>query len=111
MIRVARPGGHIYITSDCCDYTRATKDAWRIHYYFEGDGPELSGAWPASDVQEMFYDYLTEHGCSLVGPNTFSPSDLAGDETFETFRGPFFSAFVVLVRKNGADHAGARFAR
>src|SRR5262249_58987907 len=29
MVRVARPGGLLYLTSDCCDYSRASTDAWR----------------------------------------------------------------------------------
>jgi len=103
MIRVAKPGGHIYITSECCDYMRATKDLWRPHYYFKGAGPDLSGAWPVCEVQDIFYDYLIEHGCSLVGPISFSPSDLAGDARFETFRGPFFSGFAVLAQKNRTE--------
>src|SRR5262249_19421711 len=45
MIRVARRGGCLYITSECCDYTRAASDAWRDAYYYD-DGPPLSGAWP-----------------------------------------------------------------
>jgi ubiquinone/menaquinone biosynthesis C-methylase UbiE len=100
MIRVTKVGGYIYVTSECCDYKRATTDAWRGNYYFEGGGPDLSSAWPVRDVQELFYDYLTEHGCSLVGPKSFSASDLNGNSNVETFRGPFFSGFAVLATKN-----------
>lgn len=106
MIRVTKPGGHVFITSDCCDYLKAEADAWRVHYYFK-DGPELSGAWPVRDVQEIFYNYLNEHGCTLVGPNSFSAADLVGDGKFATFRGPFFSAFAVLATKNPRQSGGA----
>ena len=54
MIRVAKPGGSIYVTSDCCDYDRATTDNWRGAYYYE-EGPALSAAWPVADVPCLFY--------------------------------------------------------
>ena len=97
MVRVTRPGGALYLTSECCDYTRATTDAWRESYYYR-QGPPLSGAWPVKDVPEIFYDYLVKRGCALPGGVSFEPSELRGDGTHETFRGPFFSAFSVLAR-------------
>lgn len=104
MVRVTRTGGTIYLTSDCCDYSRTTSDAWRPYYYFV-DGPALSGAWPSGDVQEIFYDYLTRQGCTLMGRNTFAASEITGDPNFATFRGPFFSCFSVLARKLARDAA------
>ncbi|HKB13753.1 MAG TPA: class I SAM-dependent methyltransferase, partial [Vicinamibacterales bacterium] len=38
MIRVTRSGGHIFVTSECCDYSRATSDNWRSAYYYD-EGP------------------------------------------------------------------------
>jgi SAM-dependent methyltransferase len=98
MVRVARPGGVLYLTSECCDYTRATTDAWRSSYYYR-DGPPLSGAWPVQDVSEIFYDRLVKRGCTLVGRSSFDPHALRGDGTHETYRGPYFSAFSVLARR------------
>ena len=100
MHRVARPGGLLYLTSECCDYTRATTDAWRDSYYYR-EGPPLSGAWPVRDVPEIFYDHLAKRGCTFPGGVSFDPDDLSGDRSHETFRGPYFSAFSVLAR---ADH-------
>jgi SAM-dependent methyltransferase len=99
MARVTKPGGYLYLTSECCDYTRATSDAWRSSYYYK-TGPELSAAWPVEDVNEIFYESLISERCSVVGQNSFCPSDLNGDENRATFRGPFFSAFSVLATKN-----------
>ena len=97
MIRVARPGGCIYITSDCCDYERATTDNWRGAYYYD-DGPALSAAWPVRDVSELFYDYVVDRGCTLVGGLQFNPDDIA-DQKCWTSRGPYFSGFSLLARK------------
>ena len=57
MIRVTKPGGHLYVTSECCDFSRATTDRWKPAYYYD-DGPALSGAWPVEDVPRLFYDYV-----------------------------------------------------
>lgn len=102
MVRVTRPGGLIYITSDALDYERQTDaDRWREHYYFE-DGPELSGAWPARDVPELFWGHLRELGCEPVGPISYDCHEVGEPDT-RTFRGDFFSAFSVLVRTPRTD--------
>jgi SAM-dependent methyltransferase len=99
MVRVTRPGGLLYLTSECCDYARATTDAWRPAYYC-ADAPSLSGAWPVEDVEQLFYEYLGSHGCTPVGSVTFDPSAIERTR-HQSFRGAFFSAFSVLYRKNG----------
>jgi SAM-dependent methyltransferase len=97
MIRIVRPGGHIYITSECCDLTRATTDAWKPAYYYD-EGPALSGAWPVQDVRRLFYDYLAACGCTLIGGVQFDPADIARQDHW-TWRGPYFSGFSLLARK------------
>ena len=97
MIRVARPGGHLYLTSECCDYDRATTDNWREAYYYD-DGPALSAAWPVKEVTRLFHDYVADRGCTLVGGLQFNPADIA-DATHWTSRGPYFSGFSLLAQK------------
>jgi SAM-dependent methyltransferase len=97
MIRVAKPGGCIYVTSECCDYGRATTDNWRGAYYYL-EGPALSAAWPVADVPRLFYEHVMNRGCALVGTPEFDGADIA-DEHRWTNRGPFFSGFSVLARK------------
>jgi len=103
MVRVTAPRGHIYITSDCCDFLRATTDAWRDAYYY-AQGPALSGAWPVDDVPALFYEYLDAHGCVLVGGCHFEPHAIAQPSHW-TFRGPFFSGFSVLAHRDGRARA------
>ena len=97
MIRVTKPGGCVYVTSECCDYDRATTDNWRCAYYYD-DGPALSAAWPVADVPRLFYQGVVDRGCSLVGDYEFNRAGIA-DEHRWTNRGPFFSGFSVLARK------------
>jgi hypothetical protein len=97
MIRVAKPGGCVYVTSECCDFDRAMTDRWKPAYYCE-EGPALSGAWPAEDVPRLFYEYVANRGCALVGGVAFAPSDIARKDHW-TWRGPYFSGFSMLARK------------
>ena len=106
MIRVTAPGGQLYITSECCDFDRAASDRWRQAYYYD-EGPALSGAWPVQDVQPLFYDYLRDRGCSLVGGNRFAAGDIDRADRW-SWRGPYFSAFAVLARKGDETNGRAR---
>lgn len=97
MVRVTAPGGRVYVTSECCDYARATTDNWRNAYYYR-EGPDLSAAWPVRDVPRLFYDHLTARGCTLEGGIDFRPEDIASRAHW-TWRGPYFSGFSVLARR------------
>jgi SAM-dependent methyltransferase len=97
MVRVTRPGGLIYLTSECSDFARATTDAWQPAYYCS-NAPGLSGAWPVADVPELFYEYLASRHCRSEGPVTFDPGAIE-QARHQTFRGRYFSSFSVLVRK------------
>ena len=96
MVRVTAPGGLVYITSECCDFDRATVDHWRGAYYYV-DGPALSAAWPVRDVQRLFYDAIVARGCTLVGSIDFDPSAIDRSDHW-TYRGPYFGGFSVLAR-------------
>ena len=98
-IRVTAPGGHIYLTSECCDFDRATTDAWRQAYYYV-NGPPLSGAWPVHDVKRLFYDFMAARGCTLVRGVQFDPAAIDQPDNW-SFRGPFFSGFSMLAQKGG----------
>jgi SAM-dependent methyltransferase len=105
MFRVTRPGGLIYLTSECYQPRLATEDCWRDHYYFrEGPDrdlkePKFSSAWPVDEIAEIFYQTLIELASDLVGGNTLDPALLDGNVDHATFRGPYFSAFSVLARR------------
>jgi SAM-dependent methyltransferase len=97
MIRVTRQGGFLYVTSECCDFERATSDRWKQAYYYD-EGPELSGAWPVQDVSRLFYEYVEAHGCRLSGAASFVPANIARPDHW-TWRGRYFSGFSMLARK------------
>ena len=97
MIRVVRPGGCLYVTSECCDFSLATTDNWKQAYYYD-DGPALSGAWPVQDVPRLFYEYVAARGFALVGGVQFAPAQIAERDHW-TWRGPYFSGFSMLAKK------------
>lgn len=97
MLRVTRRGGLVYVTSECCDFARATTDRWKGAYYFT-EGPDLAGAWPVGDVRAIFHDSLTALGGCLDGQDAFAPERIADPSTW-TWRGPYFSVFNLLARK------------
>jgi SAM-dependent methyltransferase len=97
MIRVTKPGGSLYVTSECCDFERATIDRWKPAYYYT-EGPPLSGAWPVRDVPRLFYEHVAQRGCTLVGAVAFAPSHIARQDHW-TWRGPYFGGFAMLARK------------
>jgi hypothetical protein len=101
MIRVTKPGVRIYLTSETCDYESVESDAWRPHYYYD-EGPMFSAAWPVQDVRHLFYDYVVEKGCRLVGSVAFSPEAVLTNPSVHTFRGKYWSAFSLLAQKTWA---------
>ncbi len=97
MIRVVKRRGFIYVTSECCDFQRATMDRWKPAYYHE-EGPALSGAWPVQDVSRLFYEYVAARECELVAGIQFETANI-GREDHWSWRGPYFSGFALLARK------------
>lgn len=106
MARVARPGGLIYLTSECCQYRLVQTDTWLDAYYYKAGPdrelkePKFSSAWPVDEIPEIFHRTLESAGCQLVGANGLVPSQLDGRSEVASFRGPHFSAFSVLARRN-----------
>ena len=106
MVRVARPGGLIYLTSECCQYRLVQTDTWLDAYYYKAGPdrdlkePKFSSAWPVDEIPEIFHRTLEAAGCQLVGANGLVPAQLDGRSEVASFRGPPFSAFSVLARRN-----------
>jgi SAM-dependent methyltransferase len=105
MVRVTRPGGLLYLTSECCQYRVATSDTWQNSYYYK-QGPDrdlkeprFSSAWPVDEIPEIFHETLKNLGCELVGTNALDPASLDGNPEYASFRGPHFSAFCLLARR------------
>ena len=61
----------------------------------------MSAAWPVRDVPRLFYDYVEQRGCTLVGGVQFNPDDIADPRRW-TSRGAYFSGFSLLARKQAA---------
>lgn len=105
MVRVTRPGGLVYLTSECCQYRLVKSDTWLDSYYYKHGPdrnlaePKFSSAWPVDEIPEIFHRTLEEAGCELVGAGGLDPARLDGNAEHASFRGPHFSAFCVLARR------------
>ena len=62
MIRVTAPGGHIYITSECCDFSarRPTAGSRRTT---TTRARRCRARGRSQDVPRLFYDYVAARGC------------------------------------------------
>ncbi|NBR84201.1 MAG: class I SAM-dependent methyltransferase [Verrucomicrobia bacterium] len=107
MARVTKPGGLVYLTSECCRFEKAQVDSWERAYYYKAGPdrdlkePRFSSAWPVDEIPEIFHRTLESAGCRLVGANGLIPSMLDGRPEAASFRGPHFSGFALLARKEG----------
>jgi SAM-dependent methyltransferase len=105
MVRVTRPEGLVYLTSECCQYRLATSDKWQDSYYYKQGPdrdlkePKFSSAWSVDEISAIFHRTLADLECELVGTDALNPADLDGNPQYSSFRGPHFSAFSVLARR------------
>jgi|GEM_PF-2130877 SAM-dependent methyltransferase len=105
MARVTKPGGFVYLTSECCRYELAQSDTWLDAYYYKAGPdrdlkePKFSSAWPVDEIPEIFHRTLEQAGCRLVGTNGLVPATLDGRPEVASFRGPHFSGFCVLAQR------------
>jgi SAM-dependent methyltransferase len=95
MMRVVRPGGYLYLTTDAYLPERQTTDSWSSP---DGSGPIWS-AYRYEDIEGLFVRALEDGGFELVGGHDFDRSHLVDDPDRSTFRGRFFTTFALFARR------------
>lgn len=95
MMRVVRPGGHLYLTTDAYLPERQTTDRWSSP---DGKGPIWS-AYRYEDIEGVFVRTLVDGGFELVGGHDFDRSHLVGDPDRSTYRGRHFTTFALFARR------------
>lgn len=96
MVRVLRPCGYLYLTTDAYLPDRQKDCAWS-----RKRGDELIwSAYHYSDLQDVFLNTLEQESCAYDPRLTVTPDFLLGSEDFATYRGRFFVTFCVLARKD-----------
>jgi SAM-dependent methyltransferase len=95
MLRVVRPGGYLYLTTDAYLSDRQTTDRWSSP---DGKSPIWS-AYRYEDIDGLFVRTLEERGFELVGGHDFDRSQLVNDPGRSTYRGRFFTTFALFARR------------
>ncbi|MGI8631737.1 MAG: class I SAM-dependent methyltransferase [Solirubrobacterales bacterium] len=92
MVRVLRPGGTLFVTSDAYLADLQRGDNW-----MKAGGPgEIWSAYRFEDIEGVFVRTLTDEGLVLVGEPGFDRGSLEADATHSTYRGRYFTTFAVL---------------
>jgi SAM-dependent methyltransferase len=95
LMRVVRPGGYVYLTTDAYLPDRQTTDRWSSP---DGSGPIWS-AYHYEDIEGLFVRTLEDGGFELVGGRDFDSSHLVDDPDRSTYRGRFFTTFALFARR------------
>jgi SAM-dependent methyltransferase len=95
MMRVVRPGGYVYLTTDAYLPDRQKTDRWSSP---DGSGPIWS-AYRYEDIEGLFVRTLEDGGFELVGGHDFDRSHLVDDPDRSTYRGRFFTTFALFARR------------
>jgi len=97
MLRVLRPGGLLYLTTDAFLDKLQETDAWAG----TGPGEPIWSAYRMEDVVPLFVEPLEAGGFDFVGGHDYSPELLLNDPDRSNYRGRYFTTFAVFARKPG----------
>jgi len=95
MMRVVKPGGHLYLTTDAYDPERQRTDAWSSP---RGEGPIWS-AYHFEDIENVFVRAVRENGLEFVGTPDYRRA-LLDDPDRSSYRGRYFTTFCIFARRN-----------
>lgn len=95
MVRVLRPNGILYVTTDAYVSRFQKTDAWSKF----DTGGVIWSAYRFEDVRPVFLDTLERAGAEIVGPPRLDESMVIDDRKRSTFRGRYFTSFAVVGRK------------
>lgn len=95
MVRVVKPGGHVFVTTDAYVPERQRTDAC---FTPDGGGPIWS-AYRFEDIEAVFVQTVRDAGARLVGTPEYELEALLADSDLGTWRGRYFTTFAVVARK------------
>ena len=94
MMRVVRPGGHVFVTTDAYIPELQRTDTWSSP---NGEGPIWS-AYRFEEIENVFVKAVDENGFELVGAADYRPV-LLDDPDRGSYRGRYFTTFCVFARR------------
>lgn len=94
LVRVTKPKGHIFLTSDIYIPHLQKTDRWD-----GATGPNIGTAYKKDDFERIFLGSFKQFRCELVGGVDFDFGTMIKDSGRNTYRGRYFTTFVLYVKK------------
>lgn len=95
MIRVLKPKGRIFLTSDIYYHNLQKNDRFsQLHNY-----KMIKAAFRKDDFQKVFLDTLFKLKCRLIGKENFNFEDILDKVDRSIYRGRYFTTFVIYAEK------------
>jgi SAM-dependent methyltransferase len=98
MMRVVRPGGYLFLTTDAYIPDLQRSDTWSSP---GGDGPIWS-AYRFESIEHVFLAAARENGFELVGRPDYAVERLLEDPDRSSYRGRYFTTFCMFARRSGS---------
>ena len=95
MLRVIRPGGYLYLTTDAYVPGLQTTDNWSK----KRPGKTIWSAYRTQDIGPIFLDTIVSEGFEIIGGCNYDPELLISDASRSTFRGRYFTTFCTYARR------------
>jgi SAM-dependent methyltransferase len=98
MMRVVRPGGYLFLTTDAYVPYLQQSDTWSSP---RGDAPIWS-AYRFESIERVFLAAVHENGFELVGRPDHAVERLLEDPDRSSYRGRYFTTFCLFARRIGS---------
>lgn len=96
MVRVLKPGGRLFLTSDVFFPGLQTTDRYPQRYFYK----RIGAAFRVEDFEDVIIKNLIKSGCKLVTHADFNFSKVKENINRANFRGRYFTTFALYVQKN-----------
>lgn len=96
MLRMVRPSGYLYLTTEAYVPELQTTDNWRSK---KRAGQTIWSAYRIQDIGPVFLDTIMDEGFEIIGGCDYAPEILISDPCRSTFRGRYFTTFCIYARR------------
>lgn len=95
MIRVLKPGGKFFLTSDLYFPKFQTKDRWPQSYLYKSIG----AAYKNDDFKQVFIEIIEKSGAKIIGKIDYDFNKVINSSNRYNYRGRYFTTFSIYAEK------------
>lgn len=95
LVRVTKPNGYIFLTSDIYFLRLQKTDRWD-----GATGAVIGTAYKQEDFEQIFLESFTQLNCRLTGGVDFNFDTVTQDFGRNIYRGRYFTTFALYAEKN-----------